>query len=117
MLFSCGRGGRKAGSASWYDRGGPMDAKTSLGVLYTHSTYVCDLATTLSTTLRAAEQQLSAHEQATTPEFLALVKRAVELRQLLATETTYFCQRLETVLQTPPFAALVQADSPPPEER
>ncbi len=40
------------------------------------------------------------------------MKRAAELQQLLTTETTYFCQRLETFLQTPPFAAMVQADSP-----
>jgi hypothetical protein len=93
-----------------------MDAKTSLGVLYTHSTYVCDLATTLCTTLKAAEQQFSTPEQATTSEFRALMKRAADLKQLLATEMTYFCQRLETVLQSPYFAAIVQADSPPPEE-
>ncbi len=94
-----------------------MDAKTSLGVLYTQSTYVCDLATTLCTILKAAEQQFSTPEQSTTPEFRALMKRAAELKQLLAAETTYFCQRLETILQTPPFTAMVQADSPPPDER
>ena len=94
-----------------------MDAKTSLGVLYTQSTFVCDLATTLCKTLQAAEQQFSTPEQSPTPEVLARMKRAADLKQLLATETTYFCQRLETILQTLPFAGLIQADSPSPEER
>src|ERR1051325_10594086 len=94
-----------------------MDTKTALGVLYTQSTYVCDLATTLCTTLQAAEQQLSTPEQPPPPEFRALMNRAVELKHLLATETNYFCQRLETVLQTSPLAAMGKRESPPPEKK
>ncbi len=115
LLRSCRE--RSTPSLFGHDMGADMDAKTSLGVLYTQSTYVCDLATTLCKTLQATEQQFSTPEQSTPPEFHDLMKRAAELKQLLATETAYFCQRLETVLQTSPFAAMVQADSPPPEER
>jgi hypothetical protein len=76
-----------------------MNAKLEVGILRTHSEYVAQLATELTSTLRALEDALSEQTHQPDTPTSGHTERITELQRLLTTEAPVLCQRLQGFLE------------------
>src|SRR5690349_16057678 len=76
-----------------------MNAQFDVAILRTHSEYVSQLVTELTTTLRALEQSLNAQSPYSAIPASGQAERLAELQRLLTTEADALCRRLQGFLE------------------